>query len=371
MAIPTSTSSTITINEDTARVLLVGDFPFTDTDPGDVLVSVKITTLPTVGTLTLNGAAVTLNQVIPVASITGGTFIYTPALNASGTAYATIGYMVNDGLDDSIAYVLTVDVTAVNDAPLGKTLAISVTQNTTYSGVLPVATDIEGNTPLVYALQVASTYGTTVVNSNGTFTYTPSNNYIGGDSFTYRVTDTGGAFSDYVVNATIVSTKASIPFSAVTTIVDVGEDLTSSLAAIAVGTGAFDGLMTAINAHLAYQFYEGRIKGTDYATVYLGAMQVAITQAVTFVLQKPIAEKQTDSEQAKKALIERQTKGFDDDAKQKLMKQMLDSWSVAYSVAKDANSIPDSIKVNPIDSVTKSAMDALGIANTNNPMGEA
>lgn len=98
---------------------------------------------------------------------------------------------------------------------------------------------------------------------------------------------------------------------------------------------------------------------------------LAITQAVTFVLQKPIAEKQTDSEQAKKALIERQTKGFDDDAKQKLMKQMLDSWSVAYSVAKVANSIPDSIKVNPIDSVTKSAMDALGITNSNKPIGEA
>lgn len=80
---------------------------------------------------------------------------------------------------------------------------------------------------------------------------------------------------------------------------------------------------------------------------------------------------QTATEGSKKLLVERQTKGFDDDAKQKLLKQSLDSWSVAYSVAQDANAVPDTIKVNPIDSIMKNAMDSLSISTTINPLGQA
>jgi hypothetical protein len=137
------------------------------------------------------------------------------------------------------------------------------------------------------------------------------------------------------------------------------------------GTGVFDVLMDSINLQVNSDYELGRLKGTDYATVRLGTMQAALQQAITFVLQKPLLEKQVASEEAKRLLVERQTKGFDDDAKQKLLKQALDSWSVAYSVAKDANAIPDTIKVNPIDSIMKSAMDALAITNTINPLGEA
>lgn len=137
------------------------------------------------------------------------------------------------------------------------------------------------------------------------------------------------------------------------------------------GDGVFDIFMQAIVAHLKVEYDARRITSDTYPQVYLGSLQTALTQAVTFALQRPMVEKQAASEDARKALVERQTKGFDDDAKQKLLKQMLDSWSVAYSVAKDANSIPDTIKVNPIDSVAKNAMDSLAIIKSTNPLGEA
>ena len=137
------------------------------------------------------------------------------------------------------------------------------------------------------------------------------------------------------------------------------------------GNGAFDIFMRAIEAHLQEEYDNNRITSDQYPQVYLGALNSCLAQAVQFVLQKPIIERQAASEESKKLLIERQTKGFDDDAKQKLLKQALDSWAVAYSVAKDANAIPDAIKVNPIDSIMKNAMDALNIVKTNNPLGEA
>lgn len=138
---------------------------------------------------------------------------------------------------------------------------------------------------------------------------------------------------------------------------------------VVTGNGVFDDMMETLNQHIDAQYQLGRITGSDYSTVYLGAMQSAIAESMRFVLQQQIAEKQTDSEAAKVDLVKRQTQGFDDDAKNKLLKQLLDSWSVAYSVAKDAQSIPDSIKVDSIDSTLKSALDQLGIAVSTNPLG--
>jgi len=53
---------------------------------------------------------------------------------------------------------------------------------------------------------------------------------------------------------------------------------------VVTGTGAFDDLMEAVNIHLEAQFNLGRITGSDYATVYLGAMQSALQQSVAFVM---------------------------------------------------------------------------------------
>lgn len=52
------------------------------------------------------------------------------------------------------------------------------------------------------------------------------------------------------------------------------------------GTGAFDVFMSAISKHLEKEFSEGRIVGADYATTYIAAVQMALQQAVEFVLKK-------------------------------------------------------------------------------------
>lgn len=52
------------------------------------------------------------------------------------------------------------------------------------------------------------------------------------------------------------------------------------------GTGVFDVLMKANKAHLEDQFDKGRIKGPEYATVYLGSLEQVLTNAVQFLLSK-------------------------------------------------------------------------------------
>lgn len=61
------------------------------------------------------------------------------------------------------------------------------------------------------------------------------------------------------------------------------EDLTTK---VVDGTGIFDELMTAANAHLESQFKNERITGTQYAEVYLGQLQAVLANAVQFLIER-------------------------------------------------------------------------------------
>ncbi|EFR8087417.1 hypothetical protein H0088_004056 [Salmonella enterica] len=61
------------------------------------------------------------------------------------------------------------------------------------------------------------------------------------------------------------------------------EDLTTK---VVNGTGIFDELMTAANAHLESQFKNERITGTQYAEVYLGQLQAVLANAVQFLIER-------------------------------------------------------------------------------------
>jgi len=367
MATPTSYNTVVTFNEDIPQVLTEANFPFSDADVEDTLAKVKIMALPVKGLLTLDTNPMTVGQEVSMASLQAGLLVYTPEANTNGSAYSFIQYQVSDGANYSITHTLTFNVTAVNDAPIASSYNIVVFKNTTYTGELPNAIDVKGTT-IVYSLVTTPTTGAiATVSSNGAFVYVPKLDTVGTDSFVYSVSD-GVLSNTYTVSITLIATVV-IPITDVTTISGCPTSLGQAQTMVQ-GNGVFDKLMEAVNVHLALQLLEGRITGTDYANVYLASMVEAMKQSITFVLQKPISERQAISEEAKTTLIIRQTKGFDDDAKQKLLKQALDSWSVAYSVAQDANSIPDAIKVNPIDSIMKSAMDALSITKINNPLGE-
>ena len=114
---PTALNGSVTTDEDTPHTFAVGEFSFADGD-GDALESVTVVTPPAAGALALGGAAVTADQEVAAADI--GQLVFTPAVNANGTGYASFTFKVSDGIDESdSAYTMTVHVTAVNDAATG------------------------------------------------------------------------------------------------------------------------------------------------------------------------------------------------------------------------------------------------------------
>lgn len=122
-------------------------------------------------------------------------------------------------------------------------------------------------------------------------------------------------------------------------------DTTNTDAPVWEGTGVFDELMKAINGNIQVQFDSGRIKGTEYASVYLGSMQTAIVEAMKFMLTKDQISKDLDLKQAQidkinddkltsakqRDLYQRQIEGFDDNKYQKLFESQLSSWGLMFS----------------------------------------
>lgn len=87
------------------------------------------------------------------------------------------------------------------------------------------------------------------------------------------------------------------------------------------GTGVFDQLMMAVNGNIQAQFDAGRIKGSDYANVYMNSMQAAMSEAMKFVLSRKQIEKQIEAQDVQIAIGEVQL--AENSEKWQLQKQVL------------------------------------------------
>jgi hypothetical protein len=125
---PLGADKTVTIAEDTSYTFGIADFGFVD-DEGDDLSAVVIATLPLLGTLTLDGVAVTAGQAIAASEL--GDLAWTPPKDGNGDGLAGFTFRVRDdggtgngGVDtDPVANSFTFDVTEVVDRFIGNAKA--------------------------------------------------------------------------------------------------------------------------------------------------------------------------------------------------------------------------------------------------------
>lgn len=73
------------------------------------------------------------------------------------------------------------------------------------------------------------------------------------------------------------------------------------------GTGVFDIIMKAANENIKIQSQTSRITGAEYAEVYLGTMQSAISEAMKFILNKDQIIKDLEFKQAQIESLEADT----------------------------------------------------------------
>ncbi|MDZ7888227.1 MAG: retention module-containing protein, partial [Pseudomonas sp.] len=179
---PVAAADTATTAEETAVTI---DVLANDTDVDGPALTIKSASVdPTQGTV----------------SIVSGQLVFTPATNFTGTA--TITYVSTDGSADSAPTAVTVTVTPINDAPVAADQAKDTNEDQSVSGQI-VASDVDGD-KLSYTIQAGADHGSLLLNTvTGGYTYTPNKDYNGNDTFTIRVYDAKGAYTDSVVTVTV------------------------------------------------------------------------------------------------------------------------------------------------------------------------
>jgi len=220
---PVGTNKTITMLEGAVYLFTTADFGFSDPNDASAnsLLAVKISSTPTAGGLTNNGVTVTAGQLIAVADINAGLLRFTPAAKASGVAYASFTFQVQDnggassgGVDLASPNTITVNVATVNDAPVGADKLITTREDVPYTftaadfgfsdgndspanallavriSTLPAAGSLTRNGTAVTAGQ----YVTVADINAGLLRFTPgaNGNGAGYASFTFQVQDNGG-----------------------------------------------------------------------------------------------------------------------------------------------------------------------------------
>ncbi len=163
-----------------------------DTDADNDPLTVQVVANATNGTLTLNP---------------NGSFTYAPSAGFSGTD--TFTYRASDGELTSAETTVTLNVDAVNDAPVAANDTYNVGNNGTLSigaaaGVLANDTDAE-NSPLAAQLVANVASGTLTLNADGSFSYVPTSGFTGADTFTYRASDGEETSNTAIVTITVTN----------------------------------------------------------------------------------------------------------------------------------------------------------------------
>ncbi|MBF0196305.1 MAG: tandem-95 repeat protein, partial [Planctomycetes bacterium] len=172
---PTGQDFSITTAEDTDYAFSAAEFGFAD-DEGDSFTRVRLASLPSSGNVELSGTPLLVGQEALVTDINSGLFNFAPALNTNASPITSFQVTLSDGSDLSAAYTITVNATAVNDAPTLSALAspifnaidedITSGSGNTIAEIIVDASmnDVDGAISEAIAL-------TGIDNSNGTWQY--------------------------------------------------------------------------------------------------------------------------------------------------------------------------------------------------------
>ena len=130
-----------------------------------------------------------------------GSYTYTPAANYNGTDVFT--YQLCDTDADCTTATVTITITAVDDAPVAADDSFGTAEDTPLGGTVAGNDTPSGDGGNVWSLVTQALHGTTVVNADGTYTYTPVLDYNGPDTFSYQICDIDGDCDQAVVSITV------------------------------------------------------------------------------------------------------------------------------------------------------------------------
>ncbi|HIF9402216.1 TPA: retention module-containing protein, partial [Photobacterium damselae] len=180
---PVGEDVTAETQEETA---VTGQLTATDVD-GDNL-TFKQGSDPTNGSVTVNP---------------DGSWEYVPNPEFNGEDSFTV--VVDDGNGGTDTITVTVNVTPVNDAPVGENVSAETQEDTVVTGQL-TATDVDGDN-LTFKPGSNPENGSVTINADGSWEYVPNTDFNGEDSFTVVVDDGNGGTDTITVTVNVTPTN--------------------------------------------------------------------------------------------------------------------------------------------------------------------
>src|SRR5438445_632995 len=201
------------------------------------------------------------------AVIVGGTnVVFTPATNFNGSA--TIGYTISDGNGGTNSALITVTVSAVNDAP------VAVDDNASTAEDVPVTispldndSDVEGPSPTI--IRATATKGTAVMVGGTNVLFTPAANFNGTATIGYSISDGNGGTASALITVTV--SAVNDPPVAVDDAANTAEDVPVTISALDNDSDV-DGDSLTITS----------VSATNGTAVIVGGTNVLFTPAANF-----------------------------------------------------------------------------------------
>src|SRR5438128_4188769 len=188
----------------TVTVGAVNDAPVAADDAANATEDVPVTISPLDNDSDVDGDVLTIISVSPTngtAVIVGGTnVVFTPATNFNGTA--TIGYTISDGNGGTNSALITVTVSAVNDAPVAADDAANTAEDVPVT-ISPLDNDSDVDGDSLTIISVSPTNGTAVIVGGTNVLFTPAANFNGTATIGYSISDGNGGTASALITVTV------------------------------------------------------------------------------------------------------------------------------------------------------------------------
>jgi DNA/RNA endonuclease G (NUC1) len=246
-------------------------------------------------------------------AIVDNKIVYTPAADFNGSDSFT--YTVSDSHGGTATANVTVTINPVNDKPTADAQSVSTNEDNAAALTL-TGSDVETSAASLSFEVVASPTHGTLSGTGSNLTYTPAANYNGGDSFTFKVTDTGDGSSSALssseatvsINVTAVNDAPTANSQSAVTDEDTPKSLTLSGSdtetpagnlTYTVTTGPAHGTLTGTGANRTYapnlnyngpDSFQFTVTDTgDGSSVALTSAPASVSIAVESINDAPVA----------------------------------------------------------------------------------
>lgn len=275
---PVAAADTFVVNEDSVLSVNPPGVLANDSDADGNPLTISSATTPANGTVTM---------------LADGSFTYTPIANFYGADSFT--YTISDGRGGAATATVSITVNAVNDAPIAMGQSLTTLEDIALAITL-TGTDVEGSA-LTGTIVTPPAHGT-LSGGGANLVYTPTANYSGPDSFTFKVNDGSVDSAPATVSITVnpvndgpVANPQSLTtaYNTPVAVTLAGSDADGDALTFSVVSSPANGTLSGVLPNLVYTPATGST-GTVSLTFKVsdGALESATT-TVTITVQAPVA----------------------------------------------------------------------------------